>query len=914
MNKKLSTLLMVLALIVLTTQVFAQQILDPANYLTVDNLNDNNTGTTGTVLCDDSTYCEVPQTINAGSNFYGWWSNIGATWFNNSHRRVSRYGSGSATGASATYYFNIPVSDYYLVYHYMGFTGNATSNAYVTFQRFGEGVVADSFRYDIQSNNVITGATGSWKPLGIINVPAATKGLEVKIGADTLTPVVVRVDACRILRSSSTGADLEFGKRHMTGFDTTRMIEDFPATTFKWGIYSDRDFPIYNLGSAALVISDVTFSTTRFSCVTTLPLTVQPGKVSSLKIRFSPKGEESTGDTVVIHSNDLAEPQAILPVIGEGINYNFIMNASSGFEPHWNAPLPTSYAETGLSSWLSSAKSNFIYPIPNGNLNSRVYTASTDLPTATYGFQIPDTIPGKYILEYSGPSGSPNAARNATISVVTPFMADTQKVLNFNERGVTGAIIWLKISDDNTRIFQLNGGAPTTVMFENPLQMAGVGDLLRVDLLRVRLLPIAPSASTSADAAGRIQSFGSVSIFDSVRKAEFNYQRGLQIRSNGETPLKVDSIMIFGADSSKYSIVNLPTLPLTLPAVDGIYNLTLEFLPDSIRLHSATLRMWTNDTVNNRYINITLSGQGVGTNIVVDNSDPTTYISTPVVDWNQAAPTNLNYWQRISGSGTNNERIFTYIYGKIYNGTPTEPLNTIQWFPSFPKRQGGPAVEPDSFDVWAILPTGSSTGNPVAIYEVNHVGGVSVVVRNQNSYLYGGNVQANGRLYLGRYTFLRGGQDIYGSGTIYGNIMLVNDHNLVTEFYRDSVVNRARVDSFVTRADAIILQQAAGPVTSVGDDGSLPSSYSLSQNYPNPFNPTTQIRFGIPQDSRVTLKVYDVLGREVRKLMNDDLRAGYHTLEWDGRNNFGGKVSSGMYIYRLVAGKFVKTLKMMMLK
>jgi len=100
----------------------------------------------------------------------------------------------------------------------------------------------------------------------------------------------------------------------------------------------------------------------------------------------------------------------------------------------------------------------------------------------------------------------------------------------------------------------------------------------------------------------------------------------------------------------------------------------------------------------------------------------------------------------------------------------------------------------------------------------------------------------------------------------------------------------------------------------VGDEGSIPSSYSLSQNYPNPFNPTTQIKFGIPQDSRVTLKVYDVLGREIRTLMSDDLRAGYHTIEWDGRNNFGGKVSSGMYIYRIVAGKFVKTLKMMMLK
>jgi len=147
MNKKLSTLLMVLALIVLTTQVFAQQILDPANYITVANLNDNNTLTTtaGTNLCD-TTYCEVRPTANTFNQTDGWWSNVGATWFGGSHRRSPRT-AGSPNGASATYFFNVAVSDHYLVYHYMGFTGNASTFAYVTFKRFGEGVFADSFRY-----------------------------------------------------------------------------------------------------------------------------------------------------------------------------------------------------------------------------------------------------------------------------------------------------------------------------------------------------------------------------------------------------------------------------------------------------------------------------------------------------------------------------------------------------------------------------------------------------------------------------------------------------------------------------------------------------------------------------------------------------------------------------------------------
>lgn len=911
MRKILKNFLFFAFIYLIALPVRAQQILDPNNYITVDNLNDNNTGTgAGTVLCDDSTYCEVAPIAGTPNETNGWWSNVGGAWYGGSHRRTPRT-AGSPNGASATYYVNIPVSGWYLVYHYMGFTGNATSNAYVTFKRFGEGVTADSFRYDIQSNNVSTGTTGSWKPLGIINVPAAQKGLIVTIGADTLTPAFMRVDAIRALRSPGGGPDLEFGRRHMTAFDTTRMIEDFPQTTFKWGQYSDKNIPVWNLGDTTLIISNVTFSTNRFSCITNLPLSLEPGEKEYLTIRFSPKGEEATWDTTVIHSNDPWEPEAILPVRGEGINYNFIMNASAGNEPHWNAPEPTSYVETGIQSWLNSVKSNFVFPIPGGNQSSRVYIGTQDFPTATYGFQIPDILSGKYLMEYSGPSGSPNAATNATISVITPFMADTQRVYNFNERQITGSVLWAFIQDNNTRVFDLNGGGVTHVVFENPGQASG--NFLRTDLLRVRLLPIAPTASTSADATNRILSFGSVSIYDSIRQAEYNYQRGLQIRSNGETPLVVDSIMILGSDSMYFQIENLPPLPLTLPAIDGVYNLTISFLPDSIRLHSATLRMWTNDTVNNRYINIILSGQGVGTNILVDDSDPTTYVNTPIVDWNPNNLTNLNYWQRISGNGTNNERLITYIYGKFYNGTPNESMNFIQWFPRFPSKPGRPPVEPDSFDVWARVPPGSSTGNPVAVYEINHTAGTTIVKKNQNSTAYGGDVPSSGRLYLGRYIFLRGGQDIYGGGTIFGNIKLINDHLEVNAYYQDSTVNRALVDSFVTRADAIILEQAAQPL-GIFDPNIVPNTFFLSQNFPNPFNPSTVIRFGLPIEENVTLKVYDILGREVKTLVNETLRPGYHSVEWDGTNNYGSKVASGIYVYRIVAGKFVKSMKMMMLK
>jgi len=94
----------------------------------------------------------------------------------------------------------------------------------------------------------------------------------------------------------------------------------------------------------------------------------------------------------------------------------------------------------------------------------------------------------------------------------------------------------------------------------------------------------------------------------------------------------------------------------------------------------------------------------------------------------------------------------------------------------------------------------------------------------------------------------------------------------------------------------------------------LPVEFALDQNFPNPFNPTTTIQFALPSDASVRLSVYDILGREVRSLVNTDMAAGYHNVAWDGRNNKGTSVASGIYIYRIEAGQFVSTKKMMLLK
>lgn len=94
----------------------------------------------------------------------------------------------------------------------------------------------------------------------------------------------------------------------------------------------------------------------------------------------------------------------------------------------------------------------------------------------------------------------------------------------------------------------------------------------------------------------------------------------------------------------------------------------------------------------------------------------------------------------------------------------------------------------------------------------------------------------------------------------------------------------------------------------------IPANFILEQNYPNPFNPSTRINYAIPKDNFVTVKVYDMLGREVNTLVNEYRNAGSYSVVWNGEDNSGQKVASGTYIYRITAGSFVATKKMVLLK
>ena len=108
---------------------------------------------------------------------------------------------------------------------------------------------------------------------------------------------------------------------------------------------------------------------------------------------------------------------------------------------------------------------------------------------------------------------------------------------------------------------------------------------------------------------------------------------------------------------------------------------------------------------------------------------------------------------------------------------------------------------------------------------------------------------------------------------------------------------------------AILKYEGAHLITNTKKKLSVPNRFKLWQNYPNPFNPATKIKFALPKSGFTKIVIYDLLGRETRTLINQEVEAGYHELLFDASN-----LSGGVYFYKIESGEFQQTKKMIVLK
>jgi len=137
-------------------------------------------------------------------------------------------------------------------------------------------------------------------------------------------------------------------------------------------------------------------------------------------------------------------------------------------------------------------------------------------------------------------------------------------------------------------------------------------------------------------------------------------------------------------------------------------------------------------------------------------------------------------------------------------------------------------------------------------------------------------------------------------------LFLAVSNNISSLANDDSVFVRFQSDNFFLSS----WMKESGQVTGIGDgNNNLPKEFILLQNYPNPFNPSTEISYSIPQTNFVSLKIYDVLGKEIATLVNEEKSIGNYTVEFSASN-----LSSGIYFYRMQAGSFTDTKKFILLR
>ena len=147
-------------------------------------------------------------------------------------------------------------------------------------------------------------------------------------------------------------------------------------------------------------------------------------------------------------------------------------------------------------------------------------------------------------------------------------------------------------------------------------------------------------------------------------------------------------------------------------------------------------------------------------------------------------------------------------------------------------------------------------------------------------------------------------QSTFGSG----GGALTNENYLMAVTVGQPATGASSNDSY--RAASGVWFQLGGYLTGVEqDEAEIPLEFRLDQNYPNPFNPSTTIRFALPKQSAVTLKLYNMLGRQIALLLDEQLPPGVHNYVFDA-----GDLPTGIYFYKIQADDFVKVRKLMLVK
>jgi hypothetical protein len=212
-----------------------------------------------------------------------------------------------------------------------------------------------------------------------------------------------------------------------------------------------------------------------------------------------------------------------------------------------------------------------------------------------------------------------------------------------------------------------------------------------------------------------------------------------------------------------------------------------------------------------------------------------------------------------------------------------------------------------------LMTTEETTGKTVKMWDIQNLGNITL----ESEYL-GPNGLAHNTHIKGDYAYL----SHYESGL---RIVDVSDPTAISEIgYYDTAdawgawpffdSGKVLISDIQDGLYIVFFDGAVINPTAIGNEPEVPQEFYVSENYPNPFNPSTTINYQLTQSSSVNLAIYNSLGQKIRTLVNGVVRPGSYQAVWDGRNDAGETVGSGMYLYLFKADNFSKTHKMILMK
>ncbi len=662
----------------------------------------------------------------------------------------------------------------------------------------------------------------SWNMLGIFYLATGSDAF-VKVENDSTSIVgyAFYADAIRLIKCS-TDKKIDPEWRRLYDFGPCNMGE---AKVWKT--------KIYNIGDAELTVQNIVSQTgIYFVSNTVFPLTVPPRSFKEVIVNFIPNFEKTFNDTLIVTSDDPIESEIKIPVTGLGTTTTVIVNNDDGFP----------YYMEHIGDWSTSDSKAIFQGIPNST--SRYSTSAG--ARAEFKPIIPKS--GEYNV-YMALPGTANAYTHALYEV-WPFGSATDSVwLNQNNSGYTEAIwrfigTYYLFEGDWNSVFVVNDGT-------------GSG-YLRADLMRFSTVSSVADIELSEDYYNYV---------DVIKETSADWD--FKIYNLGKVPLIISTMT---TKNPNFKVTSPANYPVNIPGLDSLI-VTVTFSPTSITSYRDTLTI-NSDDIDEPTETVNLVGNGIGLQIITDNSD-SAQVEISAGDWSVSA----------SASAYKGNSLYCYLLN--HHGA------YVTYFPDVPETR--------EYDVYVSSPPLSSNSSSRAPYIIQPFGtSPDTVFIDQN-----GLTSDNIWRYAGRYLFAAGN---------FNWIQLLNDTTL-SNFNVDSLRTTSE-DSIVIRADAVKLSEPGDTATVVLAYPEIenPYKYSLSQNYPNPFNAVTKIHYSTAMEGKVSIKIFNIMGQQVRTLVNQIKPYGQHVAVWDGKNDQGQMVSSGVYLIQMTAGKYHTIKKSVLMK